>query len=117
MGRKSCWWSETLSSSQAPPGFQAQAQNRMQAPIEKKMSMKEIFMQFIQTQQSSIRNLENQLGELASALNNHPPGRLLSNTKKPRMEEIKECKVVELGSGRKLSNAYKNQKPDATKEK
>lgn len=74
----------------------------MQPPIEKKMSMEEIFVQFMQTQQVSIKNLEIQLGQLASALNNGPAGRLQSDTQVLRMEEDKECDAVELRSGKEL---------------
>lgn len=37
-----------------------------------------------------MRNLENQIGQLDSALNNRPP----INTQVPTREDAKECKVV-----------------------
>lgn len=54
--------------------------------------------------------MANKLGQLASALNNLPPGRLPSDTKVVlRIEEGKECKEVELESGKELLDPYKNQ--------
>lgn len=49
--------------------------------------------------------------QLASALNNRPPERLLSDTQTPRMEETKERKTIELRSGKELPDPIKNQKP------
>lgn len=103
---------------QAPLGFQAQAQNQMKQLAKKKMSMEDMFMRFMQTQQqemqtlqASIRNQENQLVQLACALDNRPLGRLPSDTQVLRMEEGKECKAIELGSRKELSNPHNNQKP------
>lgn len=51
---------------------------------EKKLSMQEMFMQAQQqqmkSQQAFMGNLENQIGQLASALNNRPPSKLPSDT-------------------------------------
>ena len=58
--------------------------------------------QQMQNQQASMRNLETQIGQLTNALNNRPPGRLPSDTQVPRMEEGKECKAIELRSGKEL---------------
>ena len=49
-----------------------------------------------------MRNLETQIGQLANALNNRPPGRLPSDTQVPKVEERKECKAIELRSGKEL---------------
>ena len=46
----------------------------------------------------SWRNLENQIGQLATSLSNRPQGSLPSNTKDPRREEKKHCKVINLKS-------------------
>ena len=69
------------------------------------LSMEEMLMQFtqaqqqqMQNQQASMRNLETQIGQLANALNNRPPGRLPSDTQVPKIEEKKECKAIELRS-------------------
>lgn len=71
----------------------------------------------METQQASIRILENQLKQLASALSNSPPGRLPSDAQVSRMEEAKQCKAVELRSGKELLDRYKNKKSDAIEEK
>lgn len=54
-----------------------------------------------------MKNLENQIGQLASNLNNKPPGKLLGDNQVPRMDDGKECKVVKLRSGKELSDPYK----------
>lgn len=51
--------------------------------------------------------LENQTGQLTSALNNKPIGKLSSDTQVFKMEDIKECKVVELTNGKDLPDLYK----------
>lgn len=82
-----------------------------------------MLIQFMQTQQqmqtpqTSIRNLEHQFGMLANTLNNHQPRRFSSDTQVIRMEEGKECKVVELRSGKELHDPYSNQEPDIIEEK
>ena len=58
--------------------------------------------QQIQNQQASMRNLETQIGQLANALNNRPPGRFPSDTQVPKIEERKKCKAIELRSGKEL---------------
>lgn len=68
-------------------------------------------MQFMLSQQARMRSLENQLGELVSVLNNHPHGRLPSDAKVPRQEDEKECKAIELGSGKELPDPYTNKAP------
>ena len=70
--------------------------------------MEEMFMQFIQSQQASMRNLETQIGQIASALSNRPQGGLPSDTQNPR-EEGKKCKVITLRSGKELEDPH-NQK-------
>lgn len=64
--------------------------------------MKEMFMQFIQTQhqqmqnqQVSMWNLENQIGQLADAWKNKLLGKLSSDTHVRRIEDGKECKAVD----------------------
>ena len=49
-----------------------------------------------------MRNLETQIGQLANALNNRPPRRLPSDTQVLKVEERKECKAIELRSGKEL---------------
>ena len=81
----------------------------MQQPAEKKLSMEEMLMQFMQAQQqqmqnqqASMRNLETQIGQPANALKNRPPGRLPSDTQVPKIAEGEECKAIELRSGKEL---------------
>lgn len=50
----------------------------------------QIQQQYMQTQQASIGNLENQLEHFANALNDQLHGRLPSDTQVPRMEEGKQ---------------------------
>ena len=61
-----------------------------------------------------MRNLETQIGQLASALNNRPPGRLPSDTQVPRMEGGKECKAIELRSGKELAEPHPREAPAKT---
>ena len=58
--------------------------------------------QQMQNQQASMRNLETQIDQLANVLNNKPPGRLPSDTQVPKVVEGKECKAIELRSGKEL---------------
>lgn len=46
-------------------------------------------------------------GQLTSALNNKPLGKLSSDTQVPIMEDIKEFKVVELRNAKDLPTFYK----------
>ena len=54
----------------------------------------------IQSQQLSLRNLENQVGQLAIALNNRPLSSLPSDTEVPRTHGKEQVKVIELRSGK-----------------
>ncbi|XP_024022975.1 uncharacterized protein LOC112092050 [Morus notabilis] len=56
----------------------------------------------IQNQVASLRNLENQMGQLANALNNRSHGTLPSDTEKPRHEGNEHCKAIALRSGKEL---------------
>lgn len=82
----------------------------MQQTIEKKLYVKVLLMhlmqnqQQLQSQQSSMKNLESQIGQLASAQNIKSGGKLPSNTRVPRLENGKECKTIELTSGKALPN-------------
>ena len=50
----------------------------------------------VQSHSVSLRNLENQIGQLATALSNIPQGSLPSNTEDPRREGKEHCKVINL---------------------
>ena len=54
----------------------------------------------VQTYTVSLRNLENQIGQLAAVLSNRPQGSLPSNTEDPRREGKEHCKVINLRSGK-----------------
>lgn len=54
-----------------------------------------------------MKNFENQIDQLASALNKRPPSTLPNNTQVSRMEDEKQCKLIELRSGKVLPKAYK----------
>ncbi|XP_062080747.1 uncharacterized protein LOC133785536 [Humulus lupulus] len=56
----------------------------------------------IQSQTTSLRNLESQLGQLANELRNRPQGTLPSDTKNPRKDGKEHCKVVTLKSGKNM---------------
>ena len=47
-----------------------------------------------------MRNLKNQVGQLATALSNSPQGSLPSNTEDLRREDKEHCKVINLRSGK-----------------
>ena len=51
-----------------------------------------------QSQAVSLRNLENQIGQLATVLSNRPQGNLPSNTEDLRKEGKEHCKVINLRS-------------------
>lgn len=50
-----------------------------------------------------LRNLENHIGQLTTALSNRPQGSLPSNIEDPRREGKKHYKVVNLRSGKGCS--------------
>ena len=50
----------------------------------------------VQSHTVSLRNLENQIGQLAAALSNIPQGRLSSNTEDLRIEGNEHCKMINL---------------------
>ncbi|XP_062094308.1 uncharacterized protein LOC133800365 [Humulus lupulus] len=56
----------------------------------------------IQSQATSLRNLETQLGQLANELRNRPQGTLPSDTENPRKDGKEHCKAVTLRSGKNV---------------
>ncbi|XP_062080885.1 uncharacterized protein LOC133785683 [Humulus lupulus] len=64
----------------------------------------------IQSQASSLRNLEMQLGQLANDLKNRPQGSLPSDTENPRRDGKEHCKAINLRSGKILENAEEKTK-------
>ncbi|XP_062104400.1 uncharacterized protein LOC133815598 [Humulus lupulus] len=61
----------------------------------------------IQSQATSMRNLETQVGQLANELRNRPQGVLPSDTENPRNVGNEHCKVVILRIGNGLENSKK----------
>ncbi|XP_062075741.1 uncharacterized protein LOC133779856 [Humulus lupulus] len=62
----------------------------------------------IQSQATSLRNLETQVGQLANELRNRPQGALPSDTKNSRNVGNEHCKAVTLRSGKGLENSKKS---------
>ncbi|KAM6546008.1 hypothetical protein CsatB_026744 [Cannabis sativa] len=58
----------------------------------------------IQSQATSMRTLENQVGQLANELRNRPQGTLPSDTENPRRDGKEHCKAVILRSGKVLES-------------
>ena len=57
----------------------------------------------IQNQGVALKNLENQVGQLANTLSSRPSGSLPSNTETPK-DKLKEyCKVIQLRSGKEVT--------------
>ncbi|KAL5569553.1 hypothetical protein UlMin_026128 [Ulmus minor] len=97
--------------SSAPPGFQQQQGQRPQfhaqsTPQERNDSLESMMRPFmnktethIQNQGVALRNLENQVGQLATALSSRPSGALPSNTKIPQRDGKEHAKAITLRSG------------------
>ena len=64
----------------------------------------------VQSHTESLRNLENQIGQLAAALSNRPQGSLPSNTEDPRREWEEHCKVINLRSEKDIDSSVGVQK-------
>ncbi|KAH9725220.1 hypothetical protein KPL70_007791 [Citrus sinensis] len=58
----------------------------------------------VQSHAASLRNLKNQIGQLATALSNRPRGNLISNTEDPRRERKEHCKMINLRSGKDVDS-------------
>ena len=54
----------------------------------------------VQSQAVSLRNLENQMGQLVTAISSRIQVSLPSNTEDPRRESKEHCKVISLKSGK-----------------
>ena len=81
-----------------PPGFQ-QNQGGVVLPPNERSEMEELRL-MVKSQAVSIKNLENQIGQIANALLNQPQGTLPSDTEaNPGKREVKEqVKAVTLRS-------------------
>ena len=56
----------------------------------------------IKNQGVALRNLENQVGQLANALSSRQNGALPSNTEVPQREGKEHCKVIQLRNGKEI---------------
>ncbi|KAH9780492.1 hypothetical protein KPL71_008099 [Citrus sinensis] len=90
-----------------PPGFYQQNQEQISINNDQLSSLEGLIKDYIvkneavvQNHTVSLRNLENQIGQLAAALSNIPQGSLPSNTEDPRREGKEHCKVINLRSGK-----------------
>lgn len=115
-------WSNNQATRQAiPPGFQ----NQFTHHAEKQPSLEDALARFItaterrmndqdkllnqvdlnvKSQAVSIKNLENQMGQLAHAINNRPQGALPSDTEvNPKSNGKEHCKAITLRSGKELT--------------
>ena len=63
----------------------------------------------IQSQGVTLRNLENQMGQLASALSSRPSGSLPSNTVIPKPNKKEHCKAIQLRSGKDTASSERKQ--------
>ena len=63
----------------------------------------------IQSQGVALRNLENQMGQLASALSSRPSGSLPSNTEIPKPNRKEHCKAIQLRSGKETASSVRKQ--------
>ncbi|XP_052291700.1 uncharacterized protein LOC127900585 [Citrus sinensis] len=95
-----------------PPGFYQQNQERRSINNDQLGSLEGLIKDYIvrneavvQSHTVSLRNLENQIGQLATALSNRPQGSLPSNTKDPRREGKEHCKVINLRSGKDIDSS------------
>ena len=57
----------------------------------------------IQNQGVALRNLKNQVGQLANALSSRQSGSLPSNTEVPQRDGKEHCKVIQLRSGKEIT--------------
>ncbi|KAL9161829.1 hypothetical protein ABFS82_07G047200 [Erythranthe guttata] len=95
-------WGGNQQGQRPAPGFQ----NPPQAPPQGG-DLANILAQFMTSTQASIRNLETQMGQLATQLNARPSGALPSNTEDPRKSNIEQCNAVSLRNGRQLEEGPK----------
>ncbi|GMN19024.1 hypothetical protein TIFTF001_045118 [Ficus carica] len=61
----------------------------------------------VQSHDATLRSLENQIGQIANALNVRPQGSLPSNTEDPRREGKEHCKAILLRNGREIERREK----------
>ncbi|XP_062080324.1 uncharacterized protein LOC133785081 [Humulus lupulus] len=98
-----------------PPGYPPQAPQQKSQHIVQSTSLEGMLKDYmmkidalIQSEATSMRNLENQVGKLANELINRPQGALPSDTENPRGVDKEQCKAVTLRSGKELEHSKKN---------
>ncbi|KAH9779814.1 hypothetical protein KPL71_007852 [Citrus sinensis] len=98
-----------LSRNTQPPGFHQQSQGQKHISQDPITSLEALIKEYIakneaivQSQVVSLRNLENQMGQLATAMSSRTQGSLPSNTEDPRRESKEHCKVISLRSGKNV---------------
>ena len=89
----------------APNGFYQQNQKQRSINNDQLNSLKGLIKDYIvkneavvQSHTVYLRNLENQIGQLATTLSNRPQDSLPSNTEDPKREGKEQCKVINLRS-------------------
>ena len=92
-----------------PSGFHQQNQGQKHTSHNPLTSLETLIKEYIaknetivQSQVVSIRNLENQVGQLATAMNSRSQGSLPSKTEDPRRKGNEHCKVINLRSGKNV---------------
>ncbi|XP_063946069.1 uncharacterized protein LOC108212402 [Daucus carota subsp. sativus] len=101
-----------------PPGFSQQApqsnslENMLKEYIIKNEASRSQTEALVQSQAASLRNLENQVGQLTNELRNRPHGTLPSDTEKPKGDGNEHCKAMTLKSGKVLGNTVTDAKHD-----
>ncbi|XP_073121149.1 uncharacterized protein [Henckelia pumila] len=93
-------------------------QNYSRQPQEEKSSLEQMMQKFIsstetrmQNQDASIKNLENQIGQLAKSISSRDQGTLPSDTEKNPKEQVK---AIELRSGKTVEPEPKSEKEPET---
>ena len=90
-----------------PPGFHQQSQGQKHVNQDQITSLEVLIKEYIakneaivQNQAVSLRNLENQMGQLATTMSSRTQGSLPNNTEDHRRESKEHCKVISLRSGK-----------------
>lgn len=92
-----------------PPGFHQQSQGQKHISQDPINSLETLIKEYIakneaivQSQAVSLRNMENQMGQLATSMSSRTQGSLPSNTEDPRRDNKEHCKVINLRSGKNV---------------
>ncbi|KAH9735037.1 hypothetical protein KPL71_017612 [Citrus sinensis] len=95
-----------------PPGFYQQNQEQRSINNDQLSSLEVLIKDYIvkneavvESHAAYLRNLENQIEQLATIVSNRPQGSLPSNTENPRREGKEHCKLINLRSGKDVDNS------------